>query len=246
MLGLPLLALLVTASPDPKLLRAIELYEGVEFTKADELLKSVVADPAVDKADQVTAWKYLAALHLAQGKTAEADQALTELVKLDPTAKLDPTMFDPALIARHDALVATLPKETSAVVQSPPPPNEVKPPIVEQPVASAPIARPSKILPIIAIAAGTGLQAFGVYTLGNIVARSNEFEAAQRRGEPAPFPRAVAVGDRQMHPISIAATAVGLLLTGYGVYSLVSAAQPAQLSLIGGADGAGVAFSGSF
>lgn len=245
MLGLPLLALLVTASPDPRLLRAIELYESVEFAKADELLQQLVQDPALAQEDKTRAFKYLAANNFAQGKTAEADAALTSLGKLDRSARLEPTMFDPALIARHEALLKTQPEDKPAVVEPPKEPRPTEAP-TEMPTEMVRTRR-SPVVPIATIASGAVLQAFGLYTLGSIVARNNEFVAADARGEPAPFERSVAVNDRRMYPIALVSTAAGVLLTGYGIYAFATSGDDAPSVAFGAStDSVALTVSGSF
>lgn len=244
MFGLPVVAALIlqSAATDPRLLRAIELYETVEFAKADEGLQALVADPSLPKTDTVTAWKYLAAVRFAQAKVDAADKALDELVRFDSSARLEANMFDPALIARHEA---ALKRAAEFEAAHPEPAQPVLPPAhVER---AQPEARPV-VVPVVAIVSGAALQGFGIYSLGNILARNGDFVAAQDAGQPAPFSREAAQRDRGMYPVAIASTAVGALLTAYGIYALASSPSPSSpsVSIAAGTDGAAFSVSGSF
>ena len=98
-------------SDDPRLTRAIERFDALDFGPADELLGKVIADPASNSADRAIAWKYRAAVKSAEGKPLEMEAALKALIETDRTARFELDAFDPELRTRHQALLLTMPEK---------------------------------------------------------------------------------------------------------------------------------------
>lgn len=143
------------AARDPRVLKAIDFFDRAEFTRAKDLLVTLVDAPALSEEDHLQSRIYLAASYYGLGDRASAKAQFLALVRRFPRAELDPGLFLPEVVDLfHQAQLEVL-KETpaaAAVTAAPAP---------DKPVAKAPSA--ATFLPF-----GTGQFARGDATLGHV------------------------------------------------------------------------------
>lgn len=238
-------AVLIAAS-DPRLESGVLAYQSGDFAAASRALQALADDRSAPAALRSEARKYLAAAAHARGQLTEAVAHLQHLFDADPQAVLDPGTFLPDLLAlaekvRSERAARTAPPpDPPAVARTTPSPTERRaeprreppPEVVPKPkhTASAieireapPAARSLK--GALSLGAGAALAAFGAVQLVGIANNAERYRRQQPGGPDFDEPtltRAEMQRDRVMYPISIGAAAVGLSLSGLGVYWLVA------------------------
>jgi TolB-like protein len=93
----------IAAAPDAvdaRLARSLEAFWNVEYGTAEELARSVLAAPAVDKAQMVEAHKCLACVYVMQKERRQALASLVSMFQLDPAARYSPDANYPPPVIR--------------------------------------------------------------------------------------------------------------------------------------------------
>ncbi|HYV44147.1 MAG TPA: hypothetical protein VFA20_04760 [Myxococcaceae bacterium] len=172
---LALLSAMLCASPalaarDQRVLKAIDLFDRAEFTRAKDLLATLVDAPQLSDEDRLQARIYLAASYYGLGDRASAKAQFLMLVRRYPRVELDPGLFLPEVVDLfHQARMEVL-KEGPAPA-TPPQPATDKPRPAPTTTAATPLApAPSKpgfgattFLPF-----GAGQFARGDATMGHV------------------------------------------------------------------------------
>ena len=77
---------------DDSLQNGVKAYESGDFDKAIEQLNQAIARK-FQKADLVTAYKYLALSYIGKGRTAAAEEEFKHVIKLDPKFSINPKHY---------------------------------------------------------------------------------------------------------------------------------------------------------
>jgi hypothetical protein len=101
-MGLLLSSSFAVAAKNAKVTEAILLYDKTEFAKAKDRLVTLVDLPTLTEEDRVAALTYLAASYHAVGDVSSAKAQLLRLARAYPTARVDPGLFLPELVALAD------------------------------------------------------------------------------------------------------------------------------------------------
>ncbi|HEY8205852.1 MAG TPA: hypothetical protein VIG99_00125 [Myxococcaceae bacterium] len=86
------------AARDPRVLKAIDFFDRAEFTRAKDLLVTLVDAPALSEEDLLQSRIYLAASYYGLGDRASARAQFLVLVRRFPRAELDPGLFLPEVV----------------------------------------------------------------------------------------------------------------------------------------------------
>src|SRR5262245_7075057 len=78
------------AGRDQRVLKAIDYFDRAEFTRAKDLLVTLVDAPALSEEDHLQARIYLAASYYGLGDRASAKAQFLALVRRYPRVELDP------------------------------------------------------------------------------------------------------------------------------------------------------------
>jgi hypothetical protein len=104
-----LLCLLALVDPDPRaqLLEARHRFEQGDYPATRALLRPLIdREVFTDAADRNQALRLYGVAALLEGRTGEAEGALTALLAHDPAARLDPALYPPEVVAFFDAIRA--------------------------------------------------------------------------------------------------------------------------------------------
>jgi Tfp pilus assembly protein PilF len=66
----------------------LKAYDDGQYTQAETRLKAALATPLANRRDQASAWKLLAFMHCAAGRTADCEAAFRAALAADPTLQL--------------------------------------------------------------------------------------------------------------------------------------------------------------
>jgi hypothetical protein len=122
---LPLLLLLLSASAhaagDSRIERAIIYFQEADFLPAKDILLALVEAPELSEEERIRARSYLAASYYELGDEPAARQQLRLLALAHPSARLDPGVFLPELVALAERTRAEVAQESRAVTVAPVP-----------------------------------------------------------------------------------------------------------------------------
>jgi hypothetical protein len=165
------------AARDQRVLKAIGYFDRAEFTRAKDLLVTLVDAPQLSDEDKLQSRIYLAASYYGLGDRASAKAQFLVLVRRYPRVELDPGLFLPEVVdlfqqCRMEVLkegpapagsgatvsppVVTVPGQKLPTVAPPPPP------------ASAPAPPASSFSAMAFVPFGAGQFARGDATLGHV------------------------------------------------------------------------------
>lgn len=126
-----------TATPEAIFRSAIEDFEFGEHAAAAKKLESVLSPIQLQsREDVIVARQYLGACFQLLDDHARAEEQFLLLLAMDPTHKLDPEVFSPALVQLFEQV-----REKTKVEPTPPPPVAAPPP--GPPPPSVGIGRPA-------------------------------------------------------------------------------------------------------
>jgi hypothetical protein len=86
------------AARDQRVLKAIDLFDRAEFTRAKDLLVTLVDAPQLSDEDRLQSRIYLAASYYGLGDRASAKAQFLVLVRRYPRVELDPGLFLPEVV----------------------------------------------------------------------------------------------------------------------------------------------------
>src|SRR4051812_48515802 len=156
------------AARDQRVLKAIDLFDRAEFTRAKDLLATLVDAPQLSDEDRLQARVYLAASYYGLGDRASAKAQFLMLVRRYPRVELDPGLFLPEVVDLfHQARMEVLKEAPAAATTTATTKTTV---VADKPKTGAPPSAPSKpafgattFLPF-----GAGQFARGDATLGHV------------------------------------------------------------------------------
>src|SRR5437868_9177086 len=115
------------AARDQRVLKAIDLFDRAEFTRAKDLLVTLVDAPQLSDEDRLQARVYLAASYYGLGDRASAKAQFLVLVRRYPRVELDPGLFLPEVVDLFHQARMEVANETPATTAPPPPPQPPSP-----------------------------------------------------------------------------------------------------------------------
>src|SRR5262245_47090113 len=130
------------AGRDQRVLKAIDYFDRAEFTKAKDLLVTLVDAPALSEEDRLQTRIYLAASYYGLGDRASAKAQFMALVRRFPRVELDLGLFLPEVVDLFQEARAEVAREVPAPAPPVPPPTTAAPVPAPTPVR-APAAPPA-------------------------------------------------------------------------------------------------------
>jgi hypothetical protein len=132
------------AARDQRVLKAIDLFDRAEFTRAKDLLVTLVDAPQLSDEDKLQSRIYLAASYYGLGDRASAKAQFLVLVRRYPRVELDPGLFLPEVVDLFNQARLEVLKEnpSSAPVAEKGPTGPPKTAVIATP--APPAATPSK------------------------------------------------------------------------------------------------------
>lgn len=109
--GLPLLALIAAAAPNPYLESARAAYARLDCDQVLADTELALKVPTNDVDTRLAIYDFAGRCHVALGHGADADQAFTQMLKLDPQAELDPALSPKIREAFHAAKLKAYPSD---------------------------------------------------------------------------------------------------------------------------------------
>jgi hypothetical protein len=218
-LTLPVLALTVAIAPaaraDEAPLPGLAAYRTGDFEGAVKQLRQSL--PELRSWDRMRAWTYLSASLFALGKAGEAELSLRQLFREFPEAKLDPSVFEPALVALSERVHAEEAAKTAqkrlAMPLPPPPPPPVDVPVVTR--------RPGP-LPFIATGGAVLALGAGAWFITSSSNQRNQldqsFDSSRRSTLTYPQAQALAGGANRDMALFAASAATSAALTGLAIW----------------------------
>ena len=121
------------AGRDQRVLKAIDFFDRAEFTRAKDLLVTLVDAPGLSEEDRLQSRIYLAASYYGLGDRTSAKAQFLALVRRYPRVELDPGLFLPEVVDLFHQARIEVAKETSATPVQPDQPIQSQPPVVSAP-----------------------------------------------------------------------------------------------------------------
>ena len=231
-------------SNDSPLAAGVRLYEAGDFGRAQATLAPLADRARSSDADRIQAAIYLGACQFALGDRLGATKTLASLARRHPSARLDPAIFAPDLVAFAEGVRTEELKtvEIAATTPGPAAPASLVAPEVVEPARSG-TGRGRAWIPAVAgvVLAGAGGALLG---LSHVTADGilNDKLPIRTVGD---LDRTLAAGRDQQTAGAVLLAAGGVALVAAGaMFAFGGSSTPTRVTLAVGPGGAGVAIAG--
>ncbi|MFE8601870.1 hypothetical protein [Archangium violaceum] len=212
------MAIAPAAKADEAPLPGLASYRTGDFEGAVKQLRAAL--PELRSWDRMRAWTYLSASLFALGRADEAELSLRQLFREFPEAKLDSSVFEPALVALSERVHAEESAKTAQKRLTPPPPP---PPSPSLPAADVPVVTMSRgPLPFIATGGAVLALGAGAWFITSSSNQRNQldqsFGASHLSSLTYPQAQALSAGSNRDMALFAASAATSAALTGLAIW----------------------------